>query len=155
MGIFSFISAAGNQQGSAADGAPDAAVIKRELDALGLGTDVVTVSVAGDRIALDGSVANQAAFEKTVVAVGNTLGIAGVDASGRTLSGTAAETPVFYPVFYNVEVGDGLWTIAEAAYGKGQREKFAVILEANRPMLTDPEGIYPGRLLRIPDASTL
>ena len=68
-----------------------------------------------------------------------------------TLSGTAAETPVFY----SIEIGDSPWTIAEAVYGKDQREKYAVILEANRPMLTDPERIYPGQVLRIPDAATL
>ncbi len=149
MGIFSFVSAAGNQRGSGS--APDAGVVKRDLDALGLGTEGVAVAVAGDRIVLDGSVADQTAFEKTVVAVGNTLGIAGVDASGLTLAGSAAETPVFY----SVEIGDTLWTIAEAAYGKDQREKYAVILEANGPMLTDPDQIYPGQVLRIPDASTL
>lgn len=149
MGIFSFVKAAGDRRGSGET--PDASIVKHDLDTLGLGTENVTVAVAGDRIVLDGSVADQATFEKAVVAVGNTLGVAGVDASGLTLSGAAPETPVFY----SVEIGDSLWTIAEAAYGKDQREKYAVILEANGPMLTDPERIYPGQVLRIPDASTL
>ncbi len=149
MGIFSFVKAAGPQRGEA--GAPDASHVKRDLDTLGLGTAGVSVSVDGDKILLAGTVADQTVFEKSVVAVGNTNGIAGVDATGLMLAGGAPETPVLY----SVEPGDDLWSIAEAAYGKGEREKYATILSANGPMVTDPEQIYPGQVLRIPDASTL
>lgn len=46
--------------------------------------------------------------------------------------------------------GDTLWKIAEENYGKGNGAKYNVIFEANKPMLKDPDKIYPGQVLRIP-----
>ena len=54
------------------------------------------------------------------------------------------------PVLYEVKKGDNLWKIAEANYGKGNGPKYTVIFEANKPMLSDPDLIYPGQMLRIP-----
>lgn len=49
---------------------------------------------------------------------------------------------------YAVVKGDTLWRIAKARYGDAR--KYPVIFEANRPMLSDPDEIYPGQWLRIP-----
>ncbi|MFX5801320.1 LysM peptidoglycan-binding domain-containing protein, partial [Acinetobacter baumannii] len=38
--------------------------------------------------------------------------------------------------------------IAKEAYGDAN--KYPVIFEANKPMLSDPNKIYPGQKLRIP-----
>ena len=51
--------------------------------------------------------------------------------------------------FYTVKSGDTLWAIAER-YGKGHGGKYDAIFQANRPMLTHPDKIYPGQVLRIP-----
>ncbi|ARE41493.1 putative membrane protein [Rhodovulum sp. P5] len=40
--------------------------------------------------------------------------------------------------------------IAEKTSGEGAR--YPEIFEANKPMLTDPDKIYPGQVLRIPQA---
>ena len=53
-------------------------------------------------------------------------------------------------VFYTVQKGDNLWKIAEHHYGKGKGAKHDIIFEANKPMLTHPDKIYPGQMLRIP-----
>ena len=50
--------------------------------------------------------------------------------------------------FHTVVKGDTLWKVAEAAYGNGA--KYQAIFEANKPMLSDPDKIYPGQVLRIP-----
>jgi nucleoid-associated protein YgaU len=50
--------------------------------------------------------------------------------------------------FYTVESGDTLGAIAKQFYGNAG--KYMVIFEANRPMLEDPNKIYPGQVLRIP-----
>ena len=49
-----------------------------------------------------------------------------------------------------VVLTDLRWKIAEANYGKGKGNKYTVIFEANKPMLKDPDLIYPGQILRIP-----
>ena len=143
--------------------------MKKELDSHKLGTDKVDVKVDGDKIVLSGVVEDQSIFEKAIVAVGNTLGISKVEASelkvvlpesGLSLGTTdmtelvKASTPAKTPRFHTVEKGDNLWKVAEAAYGKGKGSKYTVIFEANKPMLSDPDKIYPGQVLRIPDIET-
>lgn len=170
MGIFDFIKSAGKKLGIGGDDdAPDADAVKKELDSHGLGTDKVDVKVSGDKVVLSGVVEDQSIFEKAIVAVGNTLGISKVEASelkvvipdsGLKLGDAdmtalvAASTPAKDPKFHTVEKGDNLWKIAEAAYGKGKGSKYTVIFEANTPMLSHPDKIYPGQVLRIPDIET-
>jgi nucleoid-associated protein YgaU len=50
---------------------------------------------------------------------------------------------------YTVVEGDSLWKIAKRQYGDGER--WRRIYEANRDLIKDPDRIYPGQQLRIPD----
>ena len=153
MGLFSFIKNAGKKLGIGGDDdAPDAESVQKELASHDLGTKDVQVEVAGDKVVLKGVVKDQSVFEKAVVAVGNTLGVSAVEASELKVAGAgAAPAPAKEPVFYTVKKGDNLWKIAEAQYGKGKGAKHTAIFEANKPMLTHPDKIYPGQVLRIPD----
>jgi nucleoid-associated protein YgaU len=47
-----------------------------------------------------------------------------------------------------VQRGDTLSKLAKAHYGDAM--KYPLIFEANKPMLADPDKIYPGQVLRIP-----
>ncbi|RUM98567.1 peptidoglycan-binding protein LysM [Pseudaminobacter arsenicus] len=171
MGMFDFVKSVGKKLGFGDDDtAATAETLKKELDSHKLGTDKVEVEVQGDKAVLKGVVADQSIFEKAVIAVGNTLGISKVEAgelkivppeSGLKLDRNvdmtavvAAATPAKAPVFYTVKKGDNLWKIAEAQYGKGKGAKHTIIFEANKPMLTHPDKIYPGQVLRIPDIET-
>ena len=49
---------------------------------------------------------------------------------------------------YTVQKGDTLSGIAKEMYGEAN--KYPLIFEANQPMLKDPDRIYPGQVLRIP-----
>ena len=145
MGLFSFIKSAGKKLGIVSeDEAPSAEALKAELDSHNLGTDNITVEVEGDKAVIKGDAADQSTLEKAIIAVGNTLGISKVESA-------VAVPDAKEPTFHTVQKGDNLWKIAEANYGEGKGGKYTVIFEANKPMLSDPDKIYPGQVLRIPD----
>ena len=50
--------------------------------------------------------------------------------------------------FHDVVKGDTLSAISKKYYGDAN--KYNAIFEANRPMLSNPDKIYPGQKLRIP-----
>jgi nucleoid-associated protein YgaU len=148
MGFFDFIGDAG--KALFGGGKPDseekhAEALKAELDSHKLGTDDLKVEVEGDKAVIKGEVADQSVFEKAVLAVGNTFGITGVKADEVKIGGKEATAPRFH----TVAKGDTLWAVATKEYGDGS--KYMVIYEANTPMLTHPDKIYPGQVLRIPE----
>ncbi len=91
---------------------------------------------------IHGKVESQAVKEAIVICVGNTQGVARVD------DRLQVENPAPPATMYTVESGDTLSKIAKAHYGDPM--KYPVIFEANKPMLKDPDKIYPGQVLRIP-----
>ena len=109
------------------------------LDATGLmvefdgGSSVVTVR---------GIAADQATKEKVVLCCGNVSGVAAVN---DMLTVNAPEPEAQW---HTVVSGDNLSKIAKAFYGDAN--KYPVIFEANKPMLSHPDKIYPGQMLRIP-----
>ncbi len=90
-----------------------------------------------------GKAETQEVAEKAVLAVGNVNGIAQVDNQIEVLNKEPEAT------YYTVQKGDYLSKIAQTHYGDAQ--KYNVIFEANKPMLKDPDLIYPGQVLRIPN----
>lgn len=110
----------------------------------GLGFEVEDLSIkVDDGIAtLNGKVNSQGDKERIVLAVGNTAGI------GRVDDRFEIENPEPEATFYTVQGGDSLSKIAKQHYGNAM--KYTVIFEANKPMLSDPDKIYPGQVLRIP-----
>ena len=58
--------------------------------------------------------------------------------------------PADESTYYTVARGDTLSAIAKAQYGNANA--YMKIFEANKPMLSSPDKIYPGQLLRIPAA---
>ena len=138
MGIMSFIKSAGKSLFGAAEAAePDADILKQEIENLGLDATGLEISVEGDTVSVGGSAVSQEMKEKIILAVGNVEGVAGVEDNAGG-GGT----------FHTVEKGDTLWAVSKKALGDGNR--YNEIFEANKPMLTHPDKIYPGQVLRIP-----
>lgn len=142
MGFFDFVKDAGKKL-FGDDEAPEssAKAIEKEVVDLGLDGDV-KVEVSGETAKITGAAPTQSAREKLILAVGNVLGVGKVE---EEIS-VAEDEP--QAIFHTVEKGDTLWKIAENAYGNGA--KYEEIFQANKPMLTHPDKIYPGQVLRIP-----
>ncbi|RMH21609.1 MAG: peptidoglycan-binding protein LysM [Acidobacteria bacterium] len=121
------------------------AALKREIEDLGLKVDDLAVEIDGGTARICGTCESQAEREKVVLAVGNVRGITEVNDDDLAVTAVEAEA-----VFYTVQPGDSLSKIAKVHYGNAM--KYPVIFEANKPMLTHPDKIYPGQVLRIPPA---
>lgn len=91
---------------------------------------------------IHGKTESQAEREKVVLAVGNINGVARVD------DRIEVRQPEPQARFHTVVRGDSLSKLAKEYYGDAM--KYPTIFEANRPMLSDPDKIYPGQVLRIP-----
>lgn len=162
MGLFNFIKSAGEKLfGSAeeerkieaevkahADKVENLEKLKRaravqlRVEALGLDVEGFKVEVDGAKVTLKGKVHDQQTSEKVALTAGN---LAGVEAVDNRLEVTNPEPEA---TFYTVVSGDTLSKIAKQHYGNAM--KYPVIFEANKPMLKDPDKIYPGQVLRIP-----
>lgn len=157
MGIFDFLK---NPFGSKA---ADADAIVANVKKLGLNVQNLAVNVASGVATVTGLASNRAEASKVVMAVGNSPGVTKVDNKMRVpLSSIQAKPGAATPAagaqddhadedevrFHTVESGDTLSKISKEVYGDAN--KYNVIFEANKPMLSDPDKIYPGQVLRIP-----
>lgn len=138
MGLWNFVKGAGKSLFGGGDEAASADTLNKEVADLGIDTSGLDIQVDGEKVTVKGG-ENLSAEEreKVILAVGNVEGVAEVEADLEN-----------EPTFHTVEKGDTLWAIAEKTLGNGARYKD--IFEANRPMLSDPDKIYPGQNLRIP-----
>ena len=143
MGMWSFVKDAGKSLfGSKAEAAeaPKEDVLRHELKELGLDAKGVDLKVEGDKVVVSGKAVDAATKEKILLAVGNVSGVASVETDADDDTGDA--------VFHTVAKGDTLSAIAKKTLGNANR--YPEIFEANKPMLTHPDKIYPGQVLRIP-----
>ena len=163
MGLMSFIKDAGEKlfgigsakaaPATAAAPTPEqvAALSKTAGDAIatyihaqGLKVGGLNVAFAANRATVTGAgtVADQATKEKVLLCCGNVSGVAKVEDK------LVVTTPQPEAQWHTVVSGDNLSKIAKKFYGDAN--KYPVIFEANKPMLTHPDKIYPGQMLRIP-----
>ena len=99
---------------------------------------------ASGSVTVSGVAADQATKEKIVLCCGNVHGVAQVN-DLLTVAQPADESQ-----WHTVVKGDTLSAIAKKFYGNANA--YPKIFEANKPMLSHPDKIYPGQLLRIPKA---
>lgn len=145
MGLFNFVKEAGEALAQALNlSHPEAPkAVQSAIAQHKLGVENVAVQIEGDKIVLSGAATSPEAAEKAILAAGNIKGVAAVE-SKLTVAQAAPE-----PRFYTVKPGDTLSKIAKQFYNDVNR--YQAIFEANKPMLTHPDKIYPGQALRIPE----
>ncbi len=154
MGIFDFVRGAGKKVGldEAAESDADERLeelregnkLLRFLRDTGLGIENPKVSYDDGVVTVSGTAPSQAVRENTIIALGNCAGVERVEDHIEVVEPEPEST------FYTVKSGDTLGAIAKAHLGSASR--YPEIFEANQPLLTDPDKIYPGQVLRIPPA---
>ncbi|MGE0310422.1 MAG: peptidoglycan-binding protein LysM [Lautropia sp.] len=167
MGLLSFIKDAGErlfgkgdakaaQDAASADPSPDKIAAANDaaaksivdyiramnLDAEGLD---VTFDAADSSATVAGVAADQETKEKILLCCGNVAGV------GKVNDLLTVAAPAEEARYYTVVSGDTLSKIAKSHYGNANA--YMKIFEANKPMLTHPDKIYPGQMLRIPPAA--
>jgi nucleoid-associated protein YgaU len=146
MGIFDFLKDKGEklpeETKAQLSDVDRSAAIAGIVNRLGLNVDDLKVEYHDGTATVHGTVPSQADREKVILAVGNIQGIAAVDDRLEVIA------PAPEAKMYTVQSGDSLSKIAKEFYGDAM--KYPVIVEANQPMLSDPDKIYPGQVLRIP-----
>lgn len=157
MSLFSFIKTAGavifggkGEKKRAAEVAADevrreeaaAARLEETIHDLQLEVENLNIVIDSDKATVSGEAHDQSTREKIVLVIGNSEGIASVE-DLMSVKHTEPEAK-----FHTVVSGDSLSKIAKEYYGDAM--KYPVIFEANKPMLSDPDKIYPGQVLRIP-----
>ena len=109
---------------------------------LGFEVDQLDIRVDDGLAQVTGKVKDQATREKVILAVGNVQDIGQVEDDIEVVQASEESD------MHVVQSGDTLSAIAKEHYGDAG--KYPVIFEANKPMLKDPDLIYPGQVLRIP-----
>ncbi len=154
-------------------------IIAKHVGSVGLPMKHLFYWLEGETMVVSGWVDDKPTKEKVVLAVGNVEGVdkvedrivvgsppvvapaaaASVLAQAHAVNGAPpaealpskedlAKQAEWTSKSYTVVKGDTLGKIAKEFYGNAA--KYPLIFEANKPMLSDPDKIYPGQMLRIP-----
>ena len=152
MGLFNFIKTAGQKvfgkKPEETQTEDEKQLQAKELlayvQSLGIEISNLTVLVSGQKVTVRGEVASQEIREKVLLALGNVEGVAEVDDTITVI------VPAPEAKLHTVVSGDTLSKIAKTYYGNAN--DYNRIFEANKPMLSHPDKIYVGQVLRIPQA---
>lgn len=152
MGLGSFLKNVGEKIfGGGETPQEQAQKVKDHVTKYGFDVSGLQFSVNNDKVTITGNAKNWEEKHKIYVAAGNVEGIDGVTDSMSVkaqVAQTTAAPQQSQTKFYTVESGDTLSKIAKEMYGNAN--DYNIIFEANKPMLTDPDKIYPGQVLVVP-----
>lgn len=146
MGLFDFLKGIGKKVGLGRE----AEDIKQDIvEALGNSVEDLHVEFNDGTVTLRGKIDSQATREKAVLLAGNVESVERVDDWLELVAPEPEAEAAPAPVFYTVVSGDSLWKIASKHYGDGN--KWQALFEANREVIKNPDLIYPGQQIRVPE----
>ena len=155
MGLLDFLKDAGDDLLGGKKGNESDAIRDKLKKELGGSIDDLGVMFRDGRVELHGTARSRAVREKAALIAGNVKGVDYVDDDNLKIAGeeeakarTTAAAAAPKTQYYTVEKGDTLSKIAERHYGDPQ--KYRELFEANREVIQDPDKIYPGQKIRIP-----
>lgn len=149
MGLFSFIKNAGSKIFGGSESPEEKATkVKEHVAKYNFDLSSVNFSSNGDTIVVSGQALNIDEKQKILATAGNVDGVESVEDQLTLKIPLKIELPDITKTMYTVKSGDSLSKIAKEVYGDPM--KYPVIFEANKPMLSDPDKIYPGQVLYIP-----
>ncbi len=169
MGFFDFLADAGSRVFGKDDPEPEATLpVIKHIENSGVDISNIKTKLTQGVVTLSGYVPNQEQKEKAVLTAGNIAGISRVqdnlilgappadvaevekaEAEVAAAEEGKAGEEAWESRTYTVKSGDTLGKIAKEIYGNAM--EYPKIFEANKPMLSDPDKIYPGQVLRIPE----
>lgn len=149
MGLFSFMKNAGEKLfGGSESPEEKAQKVKDHVSRYGFDLSQVEFSSNNDVISVSGTARNLDEKQKILATAGNVEGVESVEDNLTLVEPLKFEMPDFSKTMYTVKSGDNLSRISKEVYG--DPNKYNTIFEANKPMLSDPDKIYPGQVLYIP-----
>ncbi len=154
MGLLDFLKDAGDDLFGGKKGNESDAIRDKLKKELGSSIDNLGVMFKDGRVELHGTARSRAAREKAALIAGNVKGVTYVDDDHLKVAGeeeakaraTTAAAPKTQ--YYTIESGDTLSKVADRFYGDPQ--KYRALFEANKEVIQDPDKIYPGQKIRIP-----
>jgi nucleoid-associated protein YgaU len=152
MGLGSFLKSVGEKIfGGGETPQEQAQKVKNHVSKYGFDLSAINFTVKDDKVTVSGEAKNWEEKSKIYVTAGNVEGIDGVT-DHMTVKAKLAEavSPVATQEskYHTVQSGDTLSKIAKQEYGDANA--YHKIFDANKPMLSDPDKIYPGQVLVIP-----
>lgn len=150
MGLINFVKSAGRKLfGIEAKAEEKEQAIHDYLQSFNLGSRDIKASFDGDdTVTLRGTTTSLLEKKRIVATIGNIAGVRKINDHITVVNATNDDVDDESIRYYEVKSGDTLSAIAQAMYGDAS--KYPKIFEANRPMLKDPDEIYPGQKLVIP-----
>lgn len=152
MGLIDFFKGAGEKifgKSEEKREAEKAQAVLEHIKKYSFDVENLDVSVDDETVTVRGQVKNALDKNRIIVAAGNIEGVSKVNDFIQVVAPTPVPEPVPEKEFYTVKSGDTLSKISKEVYGNANL--YNKIFDANRPMLTHPDKIYPGQVLVIPE----
>jgi len=142
MGLFDFAKDIGKKLFSRDEDAAES--IKKHIEADNPGVTDLKVGFENGHVEISGEAESKDAIEKAVLMAGNVRGVEKV----RLAAGNSELEPDGSVEYYSIESGDTLSGIAKRFYGNAM--DYPKIFAANREVIKDPNKIFVGQKIRIP-----